>query len=266
MAPSCILENGIKLEHPNPPSGLRWWLQQMIPSVCHGCRKILGVKAFDDPAFPFLCTECLKQLPWFDPEGRCSRCGMEQETGMQKACGHGVSRQWHLDQLRCGFVYGGMLQDWILAFKFGGRQSLSFLLGRLFALSLMGQKTENDYDCMVPIPLHNKRLKSRGFNQSLLLAHHLLRNLKRHSSLLKPRLLRRVRATTPQTELPYPERLKNPDDAFAVKESLPKGEVLLVDDVMTTGSTLNAAARTLKTAGAERVSAWGLCRTLFEKT
>jgi len=40
---------------------------------------------------------------------------MEQETGMQKACGHGVSRQWHLDQLRCGFVYGGMLQDWILA-------------------------------------------------------------------------------------------------------------------------------------------------------
>jgi predicted amidophosphoribosyltransferase len=94
----------------------------------------------------------------------------------------------------------------------------------------------------------------------------LLRNLKRHSSLLKPRLLRRVRATTPQTELPYPERLKNPDDAFAVKESLPKGEVLLVDDVMTTGSTLNAAARTLKAAGAERVSAWVLCRTLFEKT
>ena len=83
------------------------------------------------------------------------------------------------------------------------RPAIPFLpVGKVFCLSLMGHKTEKDYDCMVPIPLHNKRLKSRGFNQSLLLDHHLLRNLKRHSSLLKPRLLRRVRATTPQTELP----------------------------------------------------------------
>ncbi|MEE3122519.1 MAG: hypothetical protein VX399_07980, partial [SAR324 cluster bacterium] len=96
---------------------MKWWLQQMISSVCHGCWKILRVKTFDDPAYPFLCTECLKQLLWFDPEGRCSLCGMEQETGMQKACSHGVSIQWHLDQLCCGIVYGGMLQDWILAIK-----------------------------------------------------------------------------------------------------------------------------------------------------
>ena len=94
----------------------------------------------------------------------------------------------------------------------------------------------------------------------------MLKNLKRHFSLLRTRLLRRVRETIPQTELPYFERLRNLYDAFTVKESLPEGEIVLIDDVMTTGSTLNAAARTLKEAGAERVSAWVLCRTLFDET
>ena len=157
----------------------------------------------------------------------------------------------------------GILQDWVLSFKFGSRQSLSFLLGRLFALGMIGQGVEKDFSCMVPIPLHQKRLRSRGFNQSLLLAHQLLKNIKAKPSLLRPRVLRRVRETIPQTELPYPERLKNPDDAFAVGDSLPAGTILLIDDVMTTGSTLNAAARILKASGAERVSSWVLCRSVI---
>ena len=138
-------------------------------------------------------------------------------------------------------------------------------LVQLFALGMIGQGVEKDFSCMVPIPLHQKRLRSRGFNQSLLLAHQLLKNIKAKPSLLRPRVLRRVRETIPQTELPYPERLKNPDDAFAVGDSVPPGTILLIDDVMTTGSTLNAAARTLKASGAERVSAWVLCRSVIEK-
>ena len=128
---------------------------------------------------------------------------------------------------------------------------------------MIGQGVEKDFSCMVPIPLHQKRLRSRGFNQSLLLAYQLLKNIKAKPSLLRPRVLRRVRETIPQTELPYPERLKNPDDAFAVGASVPPGTILLIDDVMTTGSTLNAAARTLKASGAERVSAWVLCRSVI---
>ena len=108
-----------------------------------------------------------------------------------------------------------------------------------------------------------KNGRTRGFNQSLLLAYQLLKNIKAKPSLLRPRVLRRVRETIPQTELPYPERLNNPDDAFAVEDSLPPGTILLIDDVMTTGSTLNAAARTLKASGAERVSAWVLCRSVI---
>ena len=176
---------------------------------------------------------------------------------------HGVSRTWHLDRFHSAFVYRGILQDWVLSFKFGSRQSLSFLLGRLFALGMIGQGVEKDFSCMVPIPLHQKRLRSRGFNQSLLLAYQLLKNIIAKPSLLRPSVLRRVRETIPQTELPYPERLKNPDDAFAVEDSVPPGTILLIDDVMTTGSTLNAAARTLIASGAERVSAWVLCRCVI---
>ena len=98
-----------------------------------------------------------------------------------------------------------------------------------------------------------------------MLAYQLLKNIKAKPSLLRPRVLRRVRETIPQTELPYQERLNNPDDAFAVEDSLPPGTILLIDKVMTTGSTLNVAARTLKASGAERVSAWVLCRSVIGK-
>ena len=111
-----------------------------------------------------------------------------------------------------------------------------------------------DFTCMLTIPLLPKRLRSFSFNKSLLLGHHLLKNLKRHSSLLRPSLLRRVRETISQTKLHYVVRLRNPYDAFAVKESLLEGKIVLVNDFMTTGSTLNVAVRKLKKAGAERIS------------
>ena len=154
MAPSCTLENGIKLEHPNPPSALRWWFQQLIPVLCHECRRVIRAEYFDDPAAPFLCNTCLEKLPWFEPQGRCPYCKLEIEPGSKTPCSHGVSRTWHLDRLRSAFVYRGILQDWVLSFKFGSRQSLSFLLGRLFALGMIGQGVEKDFTCMVPIPLH----------------------------------------------------------------------------------------------------------------
>ena len=124
-------------------------------------------------------------MPWFEAQSRCPYCGLEIEPGSKTLYSHGVSRIWHLDRFRSSFVYRGILQDWILSFKFGSRQSLSFLLGRLFALGMIGQGVEKDFSCMVPIPLHQKRLRSRGFNQSLLLAHQLLKNIKNRSTLYR---------------------------------------------------------------------------------
>ncbi len=63
MAPSCTLENGTMLDHPNPPSALRWWFQQLIPTLCHECLRMIRAEHFDDPAAPFLCNTCLEKLP-----------------------------------------------------------------------------------------------------------------------------------------------------------------------------------------------------------
>ena len=110
MAPSCTLENGIKLEHLNPPSALCWWFQQMIPALCHECRRVIRAEHFDDPAAPFLCNICLEKLPWFEPQGRCPYCGLEIEPGSKTPCSHGVSRTWHLDRLLLSIHKRGSLR------------------------------------------------------------------------------------------------------------------------------------------------------------
>jgi ComF family protein len=107
-------------------------------------------------------------------------------------------------------------------------------------------------------------LRKRGFNQSLLLAHHLQKNLGIISPDIHPQWLRRTRATRPQTELPLAERKSNLENAFSALTDVQDKNILLLDDVMTTGSTLNAAARCLKEAGAGKVGALVLCRKMWD--
>jgi ComF family protein len=118
-----------------------------------------------------------------------------------------------------------------------------------------------DGDLLVPVPLHPTRLRAREFNQSLLLADQLGRHLKRPVSAT---VLVRVLATDPQTTLSRQERLRNLRQAFAVRnaEALAGRRVLLIDDVFTTGTTLNECAKTLRKGGALSVSALTLARTI----
>ena len=108
------------------------------------------------------------------------------------------------------------------------------------------------------------RLRKRGFNQSLLLAHHFRQNLVDHVYPIYPHWLRRTRATRPQTELSLAERLVNQDDAFAALPEVQNRIILLLDDVITTGSTLNPAARCLLESKANRVGALVLCRRMWD--
>lgn len=172
---------------------------------------------------------------------------------------------WVLDHTRSAFFYAGPVRDWVLDFKFHGKEQLALMLGRLLALSLQRDDWISGHELMIPIPLHHSRLKTRGFNQSLLLAHQLWKNLPKPRPFLRPGALRRIRPTTPQTELTYHERLSNPEGAFAATVSLRDRRVLLIDDVMTTGSTLNATARVLLDSGARSVSAVVLCQTEFDE-
>ena len=108
---------------------------------------------------------------------------------------------WDLYESCSGFEYIGIIRDWILRLKFYGQEFLAPMLGRLLALNFQNNNWLEKYDSLVPIPLHSARLRKRGFNQSILLAHHFRRNLVDHVHPIYPNWLRRTRATRPQTEL-----------------------------------------------------------------
>jgi ComF family protein len=151
--------------------------------------------------------------------------------------------------------YESTLRDAIHALKYDGRRSIAPRLGRLMAQC--GHEVVRGADVAVPVPLHWRRLRQRGFNQA--------DDLARSIGLPVARVLRRIRATAPQVELPADARLHNVRDAFAWKNAprvfarswvtVTGLVVVLVDDVATTGATLDACARVLKAAGAGEVRA-----------
>ncbi|HEU0187160.1 MAG TPA: phosphoribosyltransferase family protein, partial [Gallionellaceae bacterium] len=114
-------------------------------------------------------------------------------------------------------------------------------------------------DCIVPMPLHPLRLRERGFNQSLLLARELGARFKLP---VLEQACQRTRNTSPQSGLPWKERGKNMRKAFVASEAVSGKHVAVVDDVMTTGASLNELAQALRHAGATEVSTWVVARTL----
>jgi ComF family protein len=149
----------------------------------------------------------------------------------------------------------------ISRFKFRGAARLAKPLGTLLAEYRDPEFPFLEFDLLVPVPLHRQRLRERGFNQSLLLARRIAQV---HSLPVDATTLQRVRYTQPQTELSGPERRKNIRQAFAVARttSISGKRVLLIDDVFTTGATVQECAKTLLKAGAKRVDVLTLARVL----
>lgn len=218
-------------------------LDRLWPAHCLVCGEA------DDHA---LCTTCARALPW--NRSACQHCGLPLPLPAV-ACGHCQRRPPPLTETRAVFRYEAPLDRLLPRLKFHRDLAAGRLCGELMATALADAERP---DALIPLPLHYKRLRGRGFDQTLELARPLARSLR--LPLLDDALLR-VRETAPQSRLDAPARHRNLRRAFAVRPgaALP-AHVALVDDVMTTGATLHAAAHALLRAGATRVDAWVCAR------
>ncbi|MCB1560745.1 MAG: ComF family protein [Xanthomonadales bacterium] len=229
---------------------MRHWLDSfarvVLPPRCLLCTRP-GTGGRD------LCLACHQDLPF--NRSACARCGIPLPTPA-KACGACLKRLPPFDVTHAVFRYGAPVDSLLMRHKFHGDLAAGRVLGELFADEL--STLSGSVDTLLPVPLHPKRLGERGYNQSLELA----RPLARRSGL--PLLvdgLRRQNATTPQTGLDRKARQQNLRGAFAWKGGRPPpGRIALIDDTMTTGSTVAECTRMLKRAGAEHVEVWVLAR------
>lgn len=199
-----------------------------------------------------LCTNCRQELPWL-PAQHCPNCALPTLDG--GPCGKCLKSAPAFDFTIAAFLYRDSLSQLIPAAKFGARWSLLPALAGFLA-----EKVEalEHPDLLVPLPLHPQRLKERGFNQALEIAEPLAKRLKVP---LENTLLQRVRNTEHQARLSEKARHRNMRRAFLATRRLDGLHIALIDDVLTTGASLDAAAHALKLAGASRVDAWVLART-----
>jgi ComF family protein len=169
-------------------------------------------------------------------------------------CGACLKHPPHFDAVRAAFVYAFPADAMIHAYKYGGDLSLSRTLGQALA-EVAGEAV----DVIVPMPLARERLRERGFNQAYELARHVGRV---RGIPVAMEACRKVRHTPAQAMLPWSERSRNVRGTFVCDADLAGQRVAIVDDVMTTGATLNELARNIKRAGAVYVVAWVVARAL----
>jgi ComF family protein len=199
-----------------------------------------------------LCARCEAELPRLG-DAACPRCALPSPGGA--LCGRCLVRPPAYDATVAALAYEFPADVLVQGLKFRGELALAPRLGALLAARLP-RGTRVDF--ILPVPLAAARLRERGFNQSLEIARALAQAT---GCRLAPLLAERSRDTPPQLDLPPEARARNVRGAFRCGERLERAEIALVDDVMTTGATLEELAATLKRAGAARVVNWVLART-----
>lgn len=212
-------------------------LDLLFPPYCIGCGREGN----------YICDHCQRKLPYISPPV-CSICG--RPLLPDDSCPGCISKDHAIDGIRAPFIFEGLIRRTIHELKYRNLRALAPVL----AVYLFEYLAENPVpgDVLVPVPIHHRRLRERGYNQSSLVAHELAR---RCNLPVVDSCLVRLNYVTPQARLASAaDRLKNVTGAFACRDSqLKDKQVILIDDVSTSGATMNACAAALKSAGAAGV-------------
>jgi ComF family protein len=227
---------------------LKAFLDILFPPLCHACKGFIP-----DAGEIHLCESCLAVSPLI-ASPHCTLCGLPflTEGGSDHLCGCCREAPPAFSAARAALLFDGPVRDLIHRFKYGKKVQHCRPLGLLTARQLGPFAATAAADLIIPVPLHVKRLRERGFNQAVLLGEFLAKEWRLP---LSRNNLRRIRWTEPQIHLSAADREENVRGAFAVHDGdgIRQKRIILVDDVYTTGSTVAECAKTLKKSGAEVV-------------
>lgn len=226
-------------------SGFRHVLDFALPPRCGGCSDVVAT-------LDTFCAGCWAKLQFLGERG-CSTCGIPLEATDAASCAACLARPPRIRRTRAAVAYDEIPRSLALRLKYGRKVALARTMARY-----MAPLVESDAAALlVPVPLHRNRLWQRGFNQAVLIARALS---KRTGMMVCSDILARTRNTPPLKGLSLTQRRRAVASAFAVRNpaAIKGRRIVLVDDVLTTGSTANACARALRRAGAQSVDlvAW----------
>jgi len=205
------------------------------------------------------CHACDASLPYLDAPC-CPRCALPTFRG--EVCGRCLSHPPLFIRASAVFGYNFPLDKLIQSMKYDEQLALAQAFAEKLAQRIVRSNSDWMPDYVIPMPLHPSKLRLRGFNQSLLVASQVARQL---DLKLLANSCQRVRDTPSQSGLPWKERSKNVRNAFRCDMDLTGKRVALVDDVLTTGASLNALAKAIQLRGASEIAVWVVARTLPHK-
>jgi ComF family protein len=230
--------------------------QFFLPPQCHCCEKCL------EEGQQGICPDCLSEIHWIEPPF-CSVCGTPfvSKEVEDHPCGSCLTKKKYFTMARALGYYEGPLREAIHRWKYQGKTHVNSLFGEWMVEGLHRYWDSTFFDLLIPVPLHPKRLKERGFNQSLLL----VKELSRKTGIpYRKQILKKSRPTIPQVNLNGKEREKGVKGSFQIMdgEEVEGKSILMVDDVYTTGATVNECSKVLLTGGAKRVDVFTLAHAV----
>jgi len=224
----------------------------LFPSACLLCGQLTH-------RHTAICAPCENDLP--HNQNCCSCCAIPLPSVEQEICAQCQKQPPAFDRSYIPLRYTSPVSDFVQQFKFNNNLVTGKLLADLFSGSVLHASLSLP-EALIPVPLYPARTRQRGFNQALWLARKIGRKL---NIGIDHNLVKRVRNTAPQHELKHKERLANLNNAFACSSLAEYQSVAIIDDVVTTGTTVNSIASLLKKHGIKEVHVWAIARTVTGK-
>lgn len=218
-----------------------------LPSICVLCNQFHKNKLA-------VCASCIEFITPLGPA--CQYCAYPLPDADYLVCGRCIKKPPHFDKAHIAYRFEEPLRSLLHRFKYHNSLYLGSFLTHLILRSLENQTSP--VQCLIPVPMHPKRLKLRGFNQAAVLTQALSKKLQIPYDLIS---CQKIINTAPQASLDGEQRQKNLRHAFQVKK-IPYEHVALIDDLLTTGCTANELAHTLKKSGVHQVDIWCCARTV----